>query len=402
MAFVRLLKELMRDPDIGARFVPIIPDEARTFGMDSLFPTAKIYSPLGQTYMSVDRQLMLSYQESKQGQILHEGITEAGSVGSFIAAGTSYATHEQPMIPIYIFYSMFGFQRTGDMLWGAMDQMTRGFLLGATAGRTTLNGEGLQHEHGHSLLQASTNPGVRSYDPAYAYELGHIVRDGLSRMYGESPEDVFYYLTVYNEPIPQPPEPEGVDVEGILRGMHLVAPAADQAAPRRAQLLASGVAVPWAIHAQQILAAEWGVHADVWSVTSWNGLRRDGLKCDRHNLTRPDEPRQQAYVTQRLADQPGPVIAVSDWMRAVADQVQQWVPQQRYASLGTDGWGMSDTRGALRRHFLVDAQSITVQTLALLAADGEVDPRAVPDAIQRYDLCNPAAADTYTTEGSSE
>ncbi|MFM8895162.1 MAG: pyruvate dehydrogenase (acetyl-transferring), homodimeric type, partial [Actinomycetales bacterium] len=225
MAFVRLLKDLMKDEHIGARFVPIIPDEARTFGLDSLFPTAKIYSPHGQTYISVDRDLMLSYKESETGQILHEGINEAGSVASFTAAGTSYATQGEPMIPVYIFYSMFGFQRTGDGFWAAMDQMTRGFVLGATAGRTTLNGEGLQHQDGHSLLLAATNPGVVAYDPAFGYEIGHIVRDGLRRMTGEAPEDVFYYLTVYNEPYPQPAEPAGVDVEGILRGMHLVSPA---------------------------------------------------------------------------------------------------------------------------------------------------------------------------------
>ena len=296
MAFVRLLKDLMRDPEIGPRFVPIIPDEARTFGMDSLFPTAKIYTPHGQTYTSVDRDLMLAYKESTTGQILHEGINEAGSVASFTAAGTSYATHGEPMIPIYIFYSMFGFQRTGDGFWAAIDQMARGFVLGATAGRTTLNGEGLQHEDGHSPLLASTNPAVVAYDPAYGFELGHIVKDGLRRMYGESPENVFYYLTIYNEPYVQPAEPEDVDVDGILRGLHLVSPAGDGEGPR-AQVLASGVAVPWALEAQELLRDDWGVHADVWSVTSWTELRRDGLAVDRHNLLHPTEEPRTAYVT---------------------------------------------------------------------------------------------------------
>ena len=287
MAFVRLLKDLMKDPEIGPRFVPIIPDEARTFGMDSLFPTAKIYSPHGQQYLSVDRELMLSYKESQTGQILHEGINEAGSVASFTAVGSSYATHGESMIPIYIFYSMFGFQRTGDGFWAAMDQMVRGFVLGATAGRTTLNGEGLQHEDGHSHLLAATNPAVVAYDPAFGYEVGHIFKDGLRRMYGEDPENIYYYLTLYNEPYPQPAEPEDVDVDGILRGMHLVSEAGDGEGPR-AQLLASGVGVNWALRAQELLRDDWGVLADVWSVTSWNELRRDGLAVDRHNLLHPE------------------------------------------------------------------------------------------------------------------
>ena len=266
MAFVRLLKDLMKDPEVGHRFVPIIPDEARTFGMDALFPSKKIYSPHGQHYLSVDRDLMLSYQEDISGVLLHEGITEAGSVASWTAAGTSYATHGEPMIPVYIFYSMFGFQRTGDGLWAAADQMTRGFLLGATAGRTTLNGEGLQHQDGHSPLLASTNPACVAYDAAYAFELGHIVRDGLRRMYGvlrpgEDP-NVFYYLTLYNEPIAQPAEPDDVDVDGIVAGMHRLSPA-DRGSGPRAQLLASGIAVPWALDAQRLLQTDSGVHADV-------------------------------------------------------------------------------------------------------------------------------------------
>ena len=397
MAFVRLLKDLMKDENIGHRFVPIIPDEARTFGMDAMFPTAKIYSPHGQQYISVDRELMLSYKESVTGQILHEGINEAGSVASFTAAGTSYSTHGEAVIPIYIFYSMFGFQRTGDGFWAAMDQMARGFVLGATAGRTTLNGEGLQHEDGHSLLLAATNPAVVAYDPAFGYELGHIVKDGLRRMYGESPEDIYYYLTIYNEPYPQPAEPENVDVDGILRGMHLVSES-DGDGPH-VQLLASGVGVNWALKAQELLREQWGVFADVWSVTSWNELRRDGLAADRFNFLNPDADQQVPYVRERLQGRPGPVIAVSDWMRAVQDQIREWVPQE-FVSLGTDGWGMSDTRGALRRHFLVDGESITVQALTMLSKQGQFDRNRLREAIDRYSLDDPSAADAGNTEGS--
>ncbi len=390
----------MRDPELGKRFVPIIPDEARTFGLDAIFPTAKIYNPHGHNYISVDRDLLLAYKESVTGQILHEGINEAGSVGSFIAAGSSYSTHDEPMIPFYIFYSMFGFQRTGDSFWAAMDQMARGFLLGATAGRTTLSGEGLQHNDGQSLLYASANPACVAYDPAYAYEIGHIVRDGLRRMYGPHPENIFYYLTVYNEPMHQPAEPEGVDVDGILRGMHQIAQADPQASGPRAQLLASGVSVPWALKAKELLANEWGVQADVWSVTSWTQLRNDGLACDRHNFLHLDQGRRVPYVTQRLEDQPGPVVAVSDFMRATQDSIRNWVPGD-FSSLGTDGWGISDTRGAARRHFLVDAESITAVTLAMLARRGEVDESKVPEAIRRYQLHDPTAADPGNTEGGS-
>ena len=397
MAFVRLLKDLMRDEEIGRRIVPIIPDEARTFGMDSMFPTAKIYSPHGQTYTSVDRDLVLAYKESTSGQILHEGINEAGSVASFTAVGTSYATHGEPMIPIYIFYSMFGFQRTGDAFWAAMDQMARGFVIGATAGRTTLNGEGLQHEDGHSHVLAATNPAVVAYDPAYGYEIGHIVRDGLRRMYGEAAENVYYYLTMYNEPYVQPAEPEGVDVDGILRGMYLLSEAGEGDGPR-AQVLASGVGVPWALEAQRLLREEWGVHADVWSVTSWTELRRDGAAADREYLLDPTAPRRTPFVTERLAGRPGPIVGVSDYVRELQDLIRPWVPGD-YATLGTDGWGMSDTRGALRRHFLVDAQSIVVRTLASLAERGEVGSDRVAEAINRYHLTDPSQADAGNTEG---
>jgi len=386
MAFVRLFKELLKDANIGPRWVPIIPDEARTFGMDAMFPTQKIYNPAGQNYLSVDRDLFLSYKESKTGQILHEGITEAGSAASFLAAGSSYATHGEPMIPVYIFYSMFGFQRTGDSFWAAMDQMTRGFLLGATAGRTTLNGEGLQHQDGHSQLLASTNPAVVAYDPAFGYEIAHIVQDGLRRMMGADPENVFYYLTVYNEAYPQPAEPEGVDVEGILAGMHLISPApTDGPSGDPVQLLASGVAVQWALKAQELLRDDWKITSDVWSVTSWNELRRDGLKANHHNLLEPQASPVVPYVTRALADHPGPVVAVSDFVEATHDQIRPWVPN-RFISLGTDGWGRSDTRNALRRHFLVDAESITVAALSSLAGQGRLDRSVVSEAIERYEL----------------
>ncbi|WP_194904165.1 pyruvate dehydrogenase (acetyl-transferring), homodimeric type [Catenulispora rubra] len=388
MAFVRLLKDLMKDPGIGDRFVPIIPDEARTFGLDALFPSKKIYSPQGQNYLSVDREQMLSYQESTTGVLLHEGITEAGSVASWTAAGTSYATHGEPMIPVYIFYSMFGFQRTGDGLWAAADQMTRGFLIGATAGRTTLNGEGLQHEDGHSLLLASTNPACVAYDAAYGYELGHIVRDGLRRMYGEphpgEDQNVFYYLTVYNEPIVQPAEPDDVDVEGILAGMHRISPAEAGYGPQ-AQILASGIAVPWALQAQRLLQRDWGVSADVWSVTSWTRLRRDALAAQAWSFAHPAEPRRVPFVTERLREAPGPVVAVSDWMRAVPDQIAPFVPGP-WCSLGTDGFGLSDTRPALRRHFGVDAPSIVVRVLRELADRGESHRTAAARAAEKYRL----------------
>jgi pyruvate dehydrogenase E1 component len=397
MAFVRLLKDLMRDKQFGARFVPIIPDEARTFGMDSLFPTAKIYSPHGQNYTSVDRELFLSYKESTVGQILHEGINEVGSVASFTAAGSSYATHGEPMIPIYIFYSMFGFQRTADGLWAAADQMARGFMLGATAGRTTLNGEGLQHEDGHSLLIAATNPAAVAYDPAFGFEISHIVQDGLRRMYGEQPEDIFYYLTVYNEPISQPVEPENVDVAGLLKGLYRYSPATGDGP--KAHILASGVGLQWALRAQELLAQDWGVSADVWSATSWTELRRDAVECEQHNLLNPDAPRTP-YVAQALADSPGPKVAVSDWMRAVPDLISRWVPGD-YTSLGTDGFGLSDTRAALRRHFHIDAESIVVATLGQLAQRGEVPAGAVADAAGKYAIEDVTAAPAGETGGDS-
>ena len=399
MAFVRLLKDLAKVEGLGHRIVPIIPDEARTFGMDSLFPTMKIYSPHGQQYLAVDRELMLSYKESTSGVILHEGINEAGSTASFTAVGTSYSTHDEPMIPVYIFYSMFGFQRTGDAFWAAADQMARGFVMGATAGRTTLNGEGLQHEDGHSQLLASTNPAVVAYDPAFAYELGHIVKDGLKRMYGENSENIYYYLTVYNEPYVQPAEPENLDVEGLLKGIYLYSKAKKQRrAKRRVNLLASGVALNWALKAQDLLASDWKIGANVFSVTSWNELRRDGLEVDRHNLLNPLN-KKSAYLTTKLKNYKGSVLAVSDYMRTVQDQIAPWV-EQNFASLGTDGFGLSDTRGALRRHFKVDAESIVVATLSQLANQGKISPKVVMKAIAKYELNNVTAADPGNTEGS--
>ncbi|MGP9661850.1 MULTISPECIES: pyruvate dehydrogenase (acetyl-transferring), homodimeric type [unclassified Arthrobacter] len=383
MAFVRLLKDLMRDKKFGNRVVPIVPDESRTFGMDAFFPTAKIYNPGGQEYLSVDRDLVLAYKESPQGQLIHPGINEAGAVAAFTAAGTSYATHGEPLIPVYVFYSMFGFQRTGDAFWAAGDQMARGFIIGATAGRTTLTGEGLQHADGHSPILASTNPAVVTYDPAYGYEIGHIIRDGLERMYGGEHEDpnVMYYLTVYNEAIAQPAEPEGLDVEGVLRGIYLLSPS--QTAGPKAQVLASGVSVPWALEAQQLLAEEWGVSADVWSVTSWNELRRDGVAAERDSFLHPENEARQAYVTEKLAEAQGPVVAVSDYASQVPDQIRQFVPND-FATLGADGFGFSDTRPAARRFFGIDAQSVVVRTLQMLARRGEIDASVARQAHEHY------------------
>ncbi|WP_030746158.1 pyruvate dehydrogenase (acetyl-transferring), homodimeric type [Streptomyces sp. NRRL F-5135] len=382
MAFVRLMKDLMRDKETGKRWVPIVPDEARTFGMEALFPSAGIYSPLGQTYDPVDRDQIMYYKEAANGQILNEGITEAGSMADFIAAATSYATHGETMIPFYIFYSMFGWQRTGDQMWQLADQLGKGFIVGATAGRTTLTGEGLQHADGHSHLIAATNPASLNYDPAFAYEIAVIVKDGLRRMYGPDAEDVFYYLTVYNEPMPQPAMPEGVE-EGIVKGLYRFKEGTPAAADApRLQLLASGTAIHWALEAQELLAADWGVTADVWSATSWSELRRDALAAD-EALLRGEE--RVPYVTRALSGAPGPVLAVSDWMRQVPDQISQWV-EQDYSSLGTDGFGLSDTREAARRHFGVDARSIAVAALAQLARRGDIKPERVAEARERYGL----------------
>ena len=400
MAFVRVLRELMRDPEIGQRIVPIVPDEARTFGMDSFFPTARIYNPRGQQYTAVDRALFLAYKESEHGQLLHTGINEAGSVAAFTAAGTSYATHAEPMIPVYIFYSMFGFQRTGDSLWAAMDQMTRGFIIGATAGRTTLTGEGLQHADGHSPVLAATNPAMKIYDPAFGYEIGPIVKAGLEQMYGadSTDRDVMYYLTVYNEPVSQPTEPENVDTEGILRGLHRVA-SAEGGGPR-VQLLGSGVSVPWALAARDLLQQEWGVSADVWSVTSWTELRRDGLACLDQDFLHPDEPSRTPYVTSKLADSPGPVVASTDYVSEVPDQIRQFLDRP-FATLGADGHGFSDTRAAARRFFHIDTHSIVVRALQMLAKTGAVEDRAPAEAAERYRLLDVTAGTTGNAGGDA-
>ncbi len=408
MALVRLLRDLMKDKEIGHRIVPIAPDEFRTFGMDSMFPTAKIYQPAGQTYESVDRKLLLTYKESAQGQLLHEGISEAGAMASATAAGSAYTTHGEHMIPFYIFYSMFGFQRTGDSIWAMADQLARGFLVGATAGRTTLTGEGLQHADGHSPLLAATNPAVVHYDPALAYEVSHIVQDGLRRMYGSTEghpdgEDVIYYLTVYNEPTVQPKEPENVDVEGLLRGIHHVAVPPEVSngnggSVPRVQLLASGVGFPWVTEAQRLLAEEWGVAADVWSVTSWNELARDGVAVEDWNLMHPSESPRVPYITDKLKEAEGPFVAVSDYMCAVPNQLAKWIPGD-YHVLGTDGFGFADTRPAARRYFHVDAQSVTVQALAALAARGEIKTEVVQEAFDKYRIDDPTAVSGVKQEG---
>ena len=400
MAFVRMLRDLMRDKGMGARFVPIIPDEARTFGMDSYFPTSKIYNPHGQSYLSVDRELLLAYKESSDGVLLHVGINEAGALAAFTSVGTSYATHGEPLIPIYIFYSMFGFQRTGDAIWAAADQMTRGFMIGATAGRTTLTGEGLQHADGHSHLLAATNAAVLSYDPAYGYEIAHIVEAGITRMFGgEHPDpNVMYYLTVYNEPMKQPAEPENVDIDGIVRGIHRVSVA--PAGGHSAQIMASGVAVPWAIEAQQILSEQWGVSADVWSVTSWSELNRDGVAAERQNFLHPDQPPQEAYLAKKLADVQGPVVAVSDWATAVPELIRPFVPNP-FTVLGADGFGFSDTRAAARRYFAIDRESVVVRVLQMLAREGSIDPSIPLKAAEMYRLNDVNAGTTGNAGGES-
>jgi pyruvate dehydrogenase E1 component len=400
MAFARLLKDLLRDETFGHRLVPIIPDEARTFGMDSFFPTAKIYNPSGQNYTSVDREQLLAYKESVKGQILHTGINEAGAMAAFTAAGTSYATQGEVMIPIYVLYSMFGFQRTGDQMWLAGDQMARGFIIGATAGKTTLTGEGLQHADGHSHLIASANDAVVAYDPAFAFEIGHIIKAGIDRMYGGTHENpnVFYYLTVYNEPNIQPEQPENLDVDGLLRGMYKYRAASGEG--HRAQILASGVALPWALDAQKLLQDDWGVAADIWSVTSWNELRRDGRDADRYNFLHPEELPRTPFVTERLRGEAGPVVAVSDWMHAVSDQIRPYVPTD-FATLGGDGFGFSDTRAAARRYFAIDTESIVVRVLEQLAKRGEIDRSVVVDAFTRYRLDDVTAGTTGNPGGDS-
>jgi len=416
MAFAVLLRNLLRDKDIGERIVPIIPDEARTFGLDALFKEYKIYAPFGQLYEPVDAKLMLSYVESQQGQILEEGITEAGSLASFTAAGTAYANQGINMVPFYIFYSMFGFQRVGDLIWAFGDSRGRGFMLGATAGRTTLNGEGLQHEDGHSLVLASTYPNLCAYDPAFAYETATIIQDGINRMFGPTPEDRFYYITLYNENYVMPAMPQGAEA-GIIRGIYKFSeapatkgtsaaalPAAktknekknkgaagtgsgNGASPtrRRATILFSGTAWTAAMEAQRLLAENHEVDVDVFSVTSYKSLREDALTAERWNRLHPGDTARTPYITEVLKGQDGPFVAVTDFMKLVPDQVARWIPGH-FTPLGTDGYGRSDTRELLRAYFETDAPSIVVATLDALLATGEGKAEEVGDAIKRYGL----------------
>ena len=378
IAFVRLLRKLLRDKDVGRRIVPIIPDEARTFGMDALFREIGIYSWVGQLYESVDAGLLISYKESKDGQLLEEGITEAGSVASFTAAGTSYATRGEIMIPFYIFYSMFGFQRTGDQIWAFADARGRGFMMGATAGRTTLNGEGLQHEDGQSHILATTVPNVLAYDPAFAYEMALIVREGLRRMY-EKQEDIFYYITLYNENIVHPSMPEGAE-NGIVKGLYRFRPA-PVTGRHRVQLFGSGSIMLAVGQAQELLAERFDIAADVWSAPSYQQLRNEALSVDRWNRLHPEETPRKPYVVQALEGVPGPIVAATDYLKAVPDLIRPWITQ-RFISLGTDGFGRSDTREALRRFFEVDAESIAAAALYALSQEGKIPPSEVSRAIK--------------------
>ena len=395
MGFARLLRSLARDPEFGQRVVPIVPDEARTFGMDALFRELKIYASQGQKYEPVDHDLLLSYAEAADGQILEEGITEAGSMASFIAAGTSYATRGVPMVPFYTFYSMFGFQRVGDLIWQAADARTRGFLMGATAGRTTLLGEGLQHQDGHSLVLAGTVPPCQAYDPAFAYEMAIIVREGIKRMYGSgstataSDADVFYYLTLYNENYVMPAVPAGVEPEavtaGVMQGLYRFqeAPAGPS---KKATLLFSGSAQGAARAATQILAESYDVAAELWSATSYKALRDEALSVERRNRLHPSQAAQVPLVSRLLGDAAGPIVAVTDFMKIVPEQVARFLPGHHFVPLGTDGFGRSDTREALRDHFEIDAPNVVIAVLSALAAQGEVKAETVADAIARFGI----------------
>ncbi len=381
MVFVRLLSKLLRDPEIGKLIVPIIPDEARTFGMEALFRQVGIYSSVGQLYEPVDMDTLLYYKEAKDGQILEEGITEAGSISSFIAAGTAYANHGINTIPFFIYYSMFGLQRIGDLIWAAADMRTRGFLVGGTAGRTTLAGEGLQHQDGHSHVLALSVPNLLAYDPAFAYEIGVIIQDGIKRMYVDQ-ESVFYYLTVTNEPLPMPPMPEGKDVrDGILKGLYRYKSSAKKDTRLRAQLFGSGTIMYEVLKAQQILEEKYGVAADVWSVTSYKELYRDGNDCERWNMLHPGETPKVPFVTQSLEGAPGVFVAASDYMKVLPESIAQWVPRPLVA-LGTDGFGRSENRESLRDFFEVDAKHIVLATLNALVRDKQLDRKVLPAAIK--------------------
>jgi pyruvate dehydrogenase E1 component len=398
MAFVRILTVLLRDKQIGKRVVPIVPDESRTFGMEGLFRQFGIFSQVGQLYRPEDANQLMYYKEDKSGQMLQEGINEAGAMSSWIAAATSYSVSDCPMIPFYIYYSMFGFQRIGDLAWAAGDSRARGFLLGGTAGRTTLNGEGLQHEDGHSHLLAATIPNCVSYDPTYAHEVAVIIQDGLRRMFSEQ-EDVFYYLTLMNENYVHPGLPENRRddvVEGIRRGMYLLH--STEGSGPRVQLMGSGTILREVEAAAELLASDWDVAADIWSATSFTELARDGQDVERWNLLHPSEPQRISWVAERLDERPaGPVVAATDYMRAFAEQIRAYVPaDRRYLVLGTDGFGRSDYRKALRSHFEVDRYHVVVAALSTLAAQNAVAATAVGEAITRYGIDtskpNPALA----------
>jgi pyruvate dehydrogenase E1 component len=381
MAFVRILNTLLRDKAIGPRVVPIVPDESRTFGMEGMFRQFGIFSQAGQLYQPEDANQLMYYREAPDGQMLQEGINEPGAMASWIAAATAYSTSDIPMIPFYIFYSMFGFQRVMDLIWAAGDSRARGFLLGGTAGRTTLNGEGLQHEDGHSHVLSSVVPNCVSYDPAYSYEVAVIIADGLRRMLAEQ-EDVFFYITLMNENYEHPALPEGVEA-GILRGMYLLR-SSDLDGPR-VQLMGSGTILREVLDAADLLAADYGVAADVWSATSFTELRREGLAAERWNMLHPGEPPRRSYVAECLDGRPGPVIASTDYVRTYADQIRAFVPGQ-YRVLGTDGYGRSDYRRNLRRFFEVDRHYVAVAALSSLAEEGAVPARTVADAIARYGI----------------
>jgi len=382
MAFVRVLTALLKDKGIGKRIVPIIPDEARTFGMEGLFRQVGIYAHEGQKYTPQDRDQVAYYREDKKGQVLQEGINELGAMADWLAAATSYSTNNCPMIPFYIYYSMFGFQRVGDLAWAAGDQRARGFLIGGTAGRTTLNGEGLQHEDGHSLILANTIPNCISYDPTYGYEVAVIVQDGLRRMYQEQ-EDVYYYLTCMNENYVQPAMPEGAE-EGIRRGIYLLEAVRGQSGKPELQLLGSGTILLQVREAARLLADEYGFGSKVYSVTSFNELTRDGQDCERFNMLHPTETGKVPFIAQTL-DKDVPVIAATDYMKVYADQVRAFVPAP-YRVLGTDGFGRSDSRANLRRHFEVDARYIVVASLYELAKQGQVDISLVTKAIRKFGI----------------
>ncbi|WP_343573094.1 pyruvate dehydrogenase (acetyl-transferring), homodimeric type [Pseudomonas sp.] len=383
MAFVRIISQLVKDKELGPRIVPIIPDEARTFGMEGMFRQLGIYSSVGQLYEPVDKEQLMFYREDKKGQILEEGITEAGAMSSFIAAGTAYSNYRQPMLPFYIFYSMFGFQRIGDLAWAAGDSLTRGFLLGGTAGRTTLNGEGLQHEDGHSHVLASVVPNCRTYDPTYSYELAVIIQEGVRQMMEEQ-QDVFYYITVMNENYPHPALPQGA-AAGIIKGMYLLDEDRRSAA-HHVQLLGSGTILREVEAAAKILREDFGIGADVWSVPSFNELRRDGLAVERWNRLHPGQKPRSSYVEECLGGRRGPVIASTDYMKVYAEQIRQWVPSKEYKVLGTDGFGRSDTRAKLRHFFEVDRHWVVLAALEALADRGDIEPKVVAEAIARFGL----------------